>query len=153
MEFAQERLADALNEIKPLLQEHWQEIARNRDFIALSPDYAAYLHLDAAGLLRLYTARREGALAGYSIYFVRPHLHYANNIWAVSDIVYLAPAARRGTCGVRLQAFAEAQLTAEGVHVMHTTSKLEHPALARVMEYLGHKPIEVGHAKVLNRGP
>lgn len=152
LKYQQELLADALDDLKPLLVGHWEEIARNRDFIPLDPDYDTYLRIEATGMLRVYTVRADdGAVVGYAIYFVRPHLHYRRNVWAVSDIVYLRPEYRRGFCGVRLLSFAEKKLTEDGVHVMHTTSKLAHPALARVLEHLGHNPIEMGHAKVLNK--
>lgn len=153
MKYAQETFASALTESLPLLSEHWGEIARNRELIPLDPDYDLYHKMEAIGCIRLYTARTdEGALVGYALYFVRPHLHYKQNTWAVSDVIYLHPDHRKGTCGVRLMSFVEKSLAADGVDVMHTTSKLAHPALARVMEHLGHKPIEVGHAKVLSKG-
>ena len=91
MIYAQETLAQALTEMKPLFAEHWEEIAWRKDKIALAPDYAAYVALETIGVFKLYTARREGALIGYACWFVSPLLHYKTTLCATNDIVYVDP--------------------------------------------------------------
>jgi len=46
MNFALENLAKVRREIEPLLQEHWEEIALNKDTIKLNPDWREYARLD-----------------------------------------------------------------------------------------------------------
>jgi hypothetical protein len=42
MEFAIENLAKVRREIEPLLEQHWQEIALNKDIIKMNPDWEGY---------------------------------------------------------------------------------------------------------------
>lgn len=141
--------ADIMEELKPLLDRHWREVARNKDIVALNPEYSVYTSLGRKKWLRVYTARLDGKLAGYAVYFVRPHPHYKDHMWAVSDIFWLAPETRGHGAGKGLFQFAENQLRDEGVTSMHTTSKVEHPAAGKLLEGLGHTLIEYGHAKIL----
>lgn len=150
--FQRESYGAVIDEIKPLLERHWLEIARNRDVIEFAPDYGRYEMMDLAGACMIATVRVEGALAGYAIYFMTPHLHYRNNMWAISDIIWLAPEYRRGRLGVQLIEFAERTLRELGVSVMHTTGKVANPVLAAVLEHLGHIHIEFAYAKLLQPG-
>lgn len=147
--FQQEELSNILEELKPLLERHWQEVARNKDLVPLNPEYSAYLSMGRKKYLRVYTARLGEKLIGYAIYFVRPHGHYKDHLWALSDIFWLDPESRGHGAGKGLFQFVENQLRDEGVTSMHTTSKVEHPAAGRVLEGLGHTLIEYGHAKIL----
>ena len=147
--FAREPFGDVIEELKPLFERHWAEIARNRELIVLDPNYDRYAAMETAGLVRMFIGREDGAVVGYAVYFVAPHMHYRNDKWAVCDIIWLAPEHRKGTTGIRLFKFVEKYLRGENVSVMHTTGKEAHPALARVLEYLGHARIEFGYAKLL----
>lgn len=163
-----------IGEIKPLLERHWQEVARNKELIPLDPRYEAYRHADISGSLRIYTVRAEGILIGYAVYFIHTHFHYQQNLWALSDIYWVDPYFRRSRniplwalyvpvirwffrgrnrprVGEMLFKFAEKCLTNDGVTVMHTTSKCANPAAKYVLEKLGHSLIEFGHAKVLKK--
>jgi len=149
VEFKRERFQDVYLESKPLLERHWEEIARNKDFIKLVPDVKKYEASENMGILRCLTARENGILIGYAVYFVTPHLHYSNNLWAFCDIIWIAPEHRKGMLGIRLIRFVEQFLKDEGVHVIHTIAKLAHPALGKILGHLGHNPIETVYAKVL----
>ena len=147
--FQHETYEQVIDDIKPLLTKHWQEIARNKDKIPLNPDYSVYTALGRGKHLRIYTARLNGVLVGYAIYFVRQHPHYQNSIWAVSDIFWLDGNVRGLGLGRGLFQFTEESLRAEGVAVMHTTYKVEHPAAGNLLESMGHELIEHGRAKML----
>lgn len=138
-----------IEDIKPLLTKHWQEIARNRERIELNPDYGRYKELENRGALFIFTAREDGKILGYAIYFVGPHLHYRDHKWALSDIFWVTPERRGIMVGKRLFGLAEKVLRENGVSVMHTTSKIAHPSAGRLLEHFGHEHIEAGHAKVL----
>lgn len=171
--FRREALSEGLEEAKPLLARHWRELALNQDRFPLDPDYFAYLKRERAGGVRAYSVRTPGgALVGYAIYFVQRHLHYRTVKYAISDVFWLSPTLRtrrsrfvrmlrrirywllpgaiQQTIGARFFSFIESELKREGVHVMHTTYKVEHPAAGRVLSLLGHRRIEAGHSKVLN---
>lgn len=147
--FTKEPFVDVIEEMKPMFERHWQELARNQEMIKLDPDYERYLAVDKLGILRMFMAREDGKIIGYAVYFVSPHMHYRNDTWAVSDILWVSPEKRRGRVGIDLLRFVETSLREEGVSVMHTTGKEAHPALATVLDHLGHARIEFGFAKVL----
>ena len=89
MDFALENLAKVRREIEPLLEEHWKEIALNKDKIKLNPDWRAYADLDSINALRIYTARKDGKLMGYFVIIVSKSLHYRDHLFANNDIIFL----------------------------------------------------------------
>lgn len=146
--FQEERLSECLDEAKPLLVQHWEEIARNKEKIPLSPDYDRYFLLERAQKLCVCTARDDSKLVGYATYVYDRQINYPV-LWAEANVLYLDPQSRRPRAAHRLLEFAEESLKRRGVRVMHSGVKNEHPALGRVLEALGHKPIETVYAKVI----
>lgn len=146
-----EPFLSVIAEAEPLIRAHWEEIARNKDTIPLNIDRIAYAKMDQRGQLLICTARDNGQIIGYAVYFILPHghVHYRGTPWAESDIFWLAPDCRGHRIGLELFQFTEKMLAERGVRVMHTRSKDEHPAAARLLEGLGHVRIESVYAKVL----
>lgn len=95
MKFTEERLTtELLEEVKPLLEKHWQEIAHFKD-IPLDPDYDLYLKMQDLKMLRCFSMRDGNAqLVGYSVFVVRPNMHYRSCITATEDIIFVHPSAR-----------------------------------------------------------
>lgn len=141
MNFAIENLAKVRREIEPLLNEHWEEIALNKDKIKLNPDWRAYADLDSINALRIYTARKDGKLMGYFVVIVSKSLHYRDHLFANNDIIFLAKAARKGLTGVKLIKFALDSLESEGVTKVHINTKAHQPFDA-ILERLGFEEIE-----------
>lgn len=81
---------------------HWEEADTDREEVPLSPDWPHYRRLEKAGGYRVVTARQDGRMVGYSTFFLNRHTRAMMTIMAVSDVLYLAPEARRGWNGVRL---------------------------------------------------
>lgn len=144
-----EKFSDVIEESLPLLQKHWDELARNKDFVPLDINYEAYRLLEKSNVLRVYTVRKDAVLIGYAVYVLSFNLHYKSTKFATNDIFWLTPEYRKGMIGLRLFQFVEEQLKLEGVSVMQTTYKIAHPAAQRVLEGLGHVPIEISYEKVL----
>jgi hypothetical protein len=136
MIFARESMGSVWHEIQPLLREHWEEVAFYPD-IPLAPDEERYRQMDAAGILRVYTVRREGVLHGYAVFFVLPSLHYSTQRQATCDVVYLVPEVRGGA-GYRFIAWCDEQLRGEGVDLVshHVKVKLDWSPL---LERLGYE--------------
>lgn len=141
MDFALESLAKVRREIEPLLEEHWKEIALNKDKIKLNPDWRAYADLDSIHALRIYTARKDGKLMGYFVVIVSKSLHYRDHLFANNDIIFLTKTARKGLTGVKLIKFALDSLEAEGVTKVHINTKAHQPFDA-ILERLGFEEIE-----------
>jgi GNAT superfamily N-acetyltransferase len=92
-----------VEEIKPLIQMHYDEIALHKEVIPLDPDWDRYAAIDSTGNLLIVTARtNEQELIGYAVFFITPHIHYKSTIVAHNDILYLHPEYRRGRTGIRL---------------------------------------------------
>lgn len=143
-----EPFSQLIEELKPLLQSHYEEIARHRDKIALNPDYDKYRELDRMGFLHGVTVRDDGKLVGYFLSFVTPHLHYKNHIFSSNDVVFISKDYRRGTIAARMFKFAETTLKEKGVTKMHVNVKLAND-FGSLLERLGYMPIERIYEKML----
>ena len=141
MDFALEALVQVKREAEPLLQQHYEEIALNKDKIKLNPDWRAYAELDKINALRVFTARKDGKLMGYFVVIVSKSLHYRDHLFANNDIIFLTKAARKGLTGVKLIKFALDALEAEGVTKVHINTKAHQP-LDAILERLGFEESE-----------
>lgn len=132
MKYQCEKLETSLEEAKPLLQEHWQEVATYKD-IPLDPDYTAYFYLEKIGILKCFSARDDdGTLFGYAVFFIKNHLHYQKSLCAVQDIIYIDPD-RRGR-GILFLRWCDEELAKLGVQIVTHHVKATHnfgPALER----------------------
>jgi len=137
IEFQEEALIDILDELKPLLTEHWEEIALYKDKIKLSPDYERYLMADDVGVLHILTARDDEKLIGYFISFVQPHVHYMDNTFAINDVLFIHPSYRKGSVGYKLFKHAEKSLKAIGVDVIMIHAKVKRD-FKPLMDKLGY---------------
>lgn len=147
--YARESYAEIIEDIRPLLGEHYRELALFQDEIPLDPDFDKYRALNEAGAIVFYTARLNGALIGYAIYaVVARHLHYRHR-FAVNDICWIAPAHRNFGVGTGLFDFVEADLALEGPIVMMTETKEHAPALAALLLSRGHEKMGLVLAKRL----
>lgn len=146
MIFQRESAETLWEEILPLLQKHYDEIAKYKD-IELSPDVDLYNEIELKGKLRCYTVRKDLELIGYAVFLVHHHLHYSKSLQAVQDVVYLDPSHRGGRTGLKLLRYAEEQLKSEGVEIVMHHVKLEHPALGVLLEYMGYEKMEIIYAR------
>lgn len=138
MQYAQEKYDDVIDEIKPLLELHYNEIAKYKD-IPLEPDWSCYKAMESLGVLKIFTCRActeelgKGELVGYGIYFVKKHLHYTSALIANQDILFLRKD-HRGK-GMRFINWCDEQLKAMGVTMTIQHVKATHnfgPMLERL---------------------
>lgn len=148
--YQEEKIIDILEELDPLLTDHYEEIAWRKDKIKLSPDYDKYLKLEEMGILHTVTAREPdaGKLVGYFISFVQPHLHYSDTLYAVNDILYMSPEYRATEASANLFRFAEESLKSIGVDVITLHMKVWLPFEA-LSSYLGYEKIEYNYSKYI----
>ena len=148
MEFSEEPLCQCLDEAKPLLVDHWENIALNKDTIALDPLWDTYRKLEETGNLKIITARQEKKLVGYAAYVISPSLHYSDQIIADADVFWLDPDYRKGMAGMRLFKHAEKVLKSYGVTRVLNKVKI-HFDVGKVFERMGYDPIERVYSKSL----
>lgn len=115
MQFQTESFSDVRGSIEGLLLDHYREVALHQDDVPLAPDWGLYQHLDESGGLKIFTARQDGGLIGYAIFFVRYHAHYKETLCAINDIVFLRHGYRKGLAGAKLIRYADQELEAYGV--------------------------------------
>ena len=146
LSFAQEFLDDVVDEIKPLLTAHWEEIAVRQSQIKLNPDWERYKALEGCAALRIFTARDAGQLVGYFVAIVCAGLHYKDHIFATNDVLFLRQSHRKGLTGLKLLKFAETCLKADGVSVLQINTKTHQP-FDVLLERLGFTCIERNYSK------
>jgi GNAT superfamily N-acetyltransferase len=138
---------DFLDEFEQVFPEHYEELCITKEF-PLKPDYEAYRRLGNAGLLRTITCRADGALVGYIVFYVQPHLHYSTCLTAFEDVYFVKKEYRKGRIGIRLFQYAEKVLKERGINriIVHTKVHLDN---SRLFEYLGYKPSDKTFTKIL----
>ena len=148
MEFSEETLSQCLDEARPLLVDHWENIALNKDTIPLNPLWNIYEKLEETGNLKIITARQDEKLVGYAAYVISPSLHYSSQIIADADVFWLDPNYRKGMAGMRLFKHAEKVLRSYGVTRILNKVKI-HFDVGKVFERMGYDPIERVYSKSL----
>lgn len=143
-----ESFTAVLEELKPLLPLHYEELALNKDSVPLDPQYDIYLDRDAAGQVVFVTLRDVGELIGYFIGFVAPGLHYKTCLTCSMDIFYLRQDKRGQRGGIKLFKEIERELNRRGVNRWFVGSKT-HKDASRLFEYLGFEKVETYYSKML----
>lgn len=149
--FQAESFASFYQEAEHLIREHYHEIAHYQD-IQLSVDVTAYCRIEAAGGLRVYTARIDGVIVGYALFVVAMNPHYSSSKQAKQDVLYVAPEYRQKMLGYRLIQYCEDELRKEGVQAVYHHSKVSHPELANLLRGMGYETVDLVHAKRLDGG-
>lgn len=145
----EENFKDFVVEVGPLLYQHWEEIALDKNKIDLQPDWATYEVLADADKMHVTTARNGSELVGYAIFILTQALHYKQLSIADGDVFWLHPDHRKGLTGFKLLKKSEEFLKARGVQKIFNKVKL-HKDVGKVFERLGYTPIERVYAKGVN---
>ena len=93
---------EMLAEAQILFDEHYEEIARNKQVMVLKPDEETYRKSEEMGTIFILSARQNDVLIGYSVNFVSNHLHYADLKFAQNDLLFISKEHRGGRVGLRL---------------------------------------------------
>jgi GNAT superfamily N-acetyltransferase len=148
IEYKEETYEQVIDEIKPLLENHYEEIALDKDVIKLNPDYDMYKKLCNSKSMRIITARDDGKLVGYLIALIKYHLHYKDSLTAIDDIFYVDKSYRKGLTGVKLFIKTEEILKKYGVQRVVLNTKLHHDVGA-IFDRLGYKETERVFTKII----
>ena len=148
IKYQQEFVSVVQEEIKPLLDAHWEEVEDYQDSIKLDPSWESYHALEGQGNLKVFTARSEGRLVGYFVAVVSYNIHHKSHLFALCDILYLHKDYRKGRASINLIKFAEDCLKSDGVSVLVINSKVRSP-LRRILSWLNFKPSECTYSKYL----
>lgn len=130
-----------LEEVKPFLPQHWEELALNKDRVPLDPQYEIYLERDRRGEVIAVTVREDGKLCGYFVGFIAPGLHYRTCLTCTMDIFWVHPEHRGAGAGFLLFKTVEREIKRRGVQRMFVGSKL-HKDASWLFEKLGYEEVE-----------
>lgn len=120
-----------------LFDEHWQEVALNKQVMVLKPDWQRYYAMEQQGALLALGAFDGDEMIGYSVSFVLRHLHYADLCICSNDILFVTEARRAGRLGLQLIRETEKAAKARGTRLMLWHAK-QNTALATIMPKLGY---------------
>lgn len=138
---APEAFPPFLEEVKPLLPIHWEELALDKGEVPLDPQYDIYLARDANGEVMTIPLREAGRLVGYFIGFLAPGLHYRTCLTLTLDIFYILPEHRGSGGGFVLFEAVEREAKRRGVQRMFVGSKL-HKDASWLFQRLGYVEVE-----------
>lgn len=120
-----------------LFEQHWDEIARNKEVMVLKPDEAAYRRMEEAGSLLILAAHKAGRIVGYSVNFIVRHPHYADLMVCQNDLLFIDRAHREGGAGIRLMRKTEQEGKRRGCRLMLWHAK-EGTPLAAMLPRMGY---------------
>lgn len=146
-----ERWAQFYPDSRQVFPEHWRELALHQSHIPLSIDEEKYAALDNLGVLLILTARDEGKLVGYYLWFLMPHPHYlSSGPMGLTDMYFVLPEYRKGT-GAKLFIVSEQELRRRGAIKAITSCKV-HEDHGRLLELLGWELSDYTFVKLLKGG-
>lgn len=132
----------------PILEEHWDEVAKNKKLMVLNPDWAKYKLLADAGMLFCLVAYADNEIVGYSFNMLDTHLHYADLVYCNNDVLFVKKEYRSSTLGLRLIKETELEAKRRGAELMLWHAK-EHTSLARIFELKKYKVQDIIYSKEL----
>lgn len=131
---SRETFAEASDDVKALLPQHHREMALNQGTIPLSPDWPFYQRAFEIGMATIYTARRDGELLGYVIFFIVPrHPHYDHR-FVKDDTIWIRPDQRGAGVATALFDFFEADLSKDGPVVIQIETRAGHEELDHLLK-------------------
>ncbi len=125
--YQEELVENLIEELKPLLVKHWDELANHKDTRPLNPSFDYYIRLSQAGKFKIITARDADRLIGYVCYVIAPNPHYIDWLYAVCDVYFIDPEYRYQGVGADLFKYAEEFLKMLGVKSTTAHVKVNHP--------------------------
>ena len=152
----EEKIHERLEEAKPLLARHWEEVAIRKNIRPLDPDWAWYEQMSRSGRMRAFVVRYDAPPAvrmrpvGYAVFVISPHPHYKTWNAAKSDLYWVDPDFRHQGLGSRMFLACEDWL--RNTCRVHTLIHEVRPHLnpkGDLMEKLGYDLVGLCFEKVL----
>jgi hypothetical protein len=147
--FSFEPILDLLvnDRLGDLIKTHWAEIGADKATVPLSVSWLSVLQREAAGNLRVFTARRDGILIGYiGFNFFRPDRH-TNTLYIRDETIWVVPSeAHRGLVWRAMWQAAVPMLPRPCKLMAGLTmgrDKRQTRVLAKVLQRLGLRPMEM----------
>ena len=148
IEIQVEKWATFFPDAKAIFPLHWKELALYQDAIPLDIDEGKYEQLDKLDVLLILTAREDGRMVGYYLWFLMAHGHYkSSGAMGLTDMYFVLPEYRRGV-GVRLFKQSETELRSRGIKKAITSCKV-HENHSALFEAMGWRLTDLTFSKLL----
>lgn len=149
MIFAEEDFRIIIDEMMPLLEAHYLEIAYYQD-IKLSVDRVKYSFLTEKGNYALFTARdpKTKELVGYQGFIIGMNIHYKDSVQATEDVLFVSKE-RRGF-GRKFIRWADDRLREKRVQAVFRHVKRAHNH-GPLLERDGYENIDLIFGKRLDK--
>jgi hypothetical protein len=131
-----------------LLDEHWIELAKNKDLMVLSPALERYEAMENADFMFTLCAYLDGELIGYSTNFIVTHMHYSGLLVCSNDLLFISKPYRNSSLGGNLIRVTEEEAVKRGAKLMLWHAK-ENTPLSACLPKMGCKVQEVIYSKEL----
>lgn len=141
-----ESFRERLEELKPLLPQHWEKLALHKDKVPLNPQYETYFAREASGELLFVALRDTGRMIGYWIACIAPGLHYQTCLTAMMDIWNILPEYSGTIAPMILMRAVEREYKRRGVNRSIVGEKLHAPC-GRLFHAFGYEPVERIYSK------
>jgi len=141
-------ITDKVEFTRALQQAHWEESARNKHIMVLSPAVEVYRRIEQSGGLFAVIAYDGADIVGYSVNIISQNLHYSHLTMANNDLIFVAPSHRTGRTGMRLIDETERVAAKRGARMMLWHAKEDTP-LARILPRTGCKVQDILFSKEL----
>jgi GNAT superfamily N-acetyltransferase len=139
---------DHIEAMAPLWVDHREELTTNKELMVLKPDMETYIRLEDGGHLLSLGAFDGNLLVGYSLNINHPMLHYADVMACQNDVLYLDPAYRLGSAGLRLIRATERAAKEAGCDIMLWHAKYD-TSLFALLEKMKYRTQEAIFTRVL----
>lgn len=96
------KATEKIEECWELLLLHREELTTHKHIMELKPDIEKYKVLEDNGLLMTLALYDEDKIVGYSVNVLVRNIHYSDLVTAQNDILYVHPAYRKGSWGMKL---------------------------------------------------
>lgn len=132
-----ERLQDVHREILPMFNDHWEECGCAGGPEELAIDYNMYNLAERNGQHIGVAVRSDGVLIGYGSMFLMRPPHHRHDLVATGDCFFVVKEHRKGSVGLRLLKFMEAEALDRGASYMTLLSNTNTPVdgLLRRLKY------------------
>jgi GNAT superfamily N-acetyltransferase len=148
-----EQVRDVLDEAKVHFEAHWDEIASNKHSRAFNPDFDLRLGAERRGNLVCATAREDGRVIGYIVWWVFPDPNAAPALTAETDIYYVEDRPARARIMLKMIKFSLEHLARLGIRNPRPRTKLKMVGrgrgAGRIWEALGFQPFEIIYTTTL----
>lgn len=141
-------VAEIMDNGADLFQQHWNEIALNKQVMVLNPDRTRYEALETGGNLIVLGAYENNVLVGYSVSFVTTHFHYSDLKVAQNDLLFLVNRLRGTRLGLDLIYETEREAGARQCGMMLWHAK-PNTTLINLLPRMGYGVQDIIYSKVI----